>query len=110
MKKFKARFCAHEDQQIEGIDFFETYSPVVQWTNICLMLIFENLLSLKSKQDNITAAFLHATLEEDEKVYVEMPLDSINQCVSNGKFKFIHVKKTLYVLHQRPLAFLEIYH
>ena len=32
IKKFKARFCAHGDQQLEGIDFFETYAPVVQWT------------------------------------------------------------------------------
>ncbi len=30
VKKFKARFCAHGDQQLEGIDFFETYAPVVQ--------------------------------------------------------------------------------
>jgi len=30
IKKFKARFCARGDQQLEGIDFFETYAPVVQ--------------------------------------------------------------------------------
>jgi len=34
IKKFKARFCARGDQQLEGIDFFETYAPVVQWTTI----------------------------------------------------------------------------
>ncbi len=38
------------------------------------MLISENLLGLKSKQAYVTAAFLHATLGEDEKVYVEMLL------------------------------------
>jgi hypothetical protein len=30
IKKFKARFCACRNQQLEGIDFFETYAPVVQ--------------------------------------------------------------------------------
>ena len=30
IKKFKAKFCARGDQQIEGIDFFESYAPVVQ--------------------------------------------------------------------------------
>ncbi len=30
IKKFKARFCACGDQQLEGTDFFETYAPVVQ--------------------------------------------------------------------------------
>ena len=29
VKKFKARFCARGDQQLEGVDFFETYAPVV---------------------------------------------------------------------------------
>jgi hypothetical protein len=29
IKKFKARVCARGDQQLEGIDFSETYSLVV---------------------------------------------------------------------------------
>ena len=28
IKKFKARFCARGDMQLEEIDFFETYAPV----------------------------------------------------------------------------------
>jgi len=73
IKKFKARFCARGDQQVEGVDFFETYAPVVQWTTIRLMLILEVLLDLKSKQGDVTAAFLHADLDEGEEVYVRMP-------------------------------------
>ena len=73
IKKFKARFCARGDQQLEGIDFFETYAPVVQWTTVRLMLILEVLLDLKSKQGDVTAAFLHADVGEDEKVYVKLP-------------------------------------
>ena len=34
VKKFKVRFCACGYQQLEGIDFFETYAPVVQWTMV----------------------------------------------------------------------------
>eukprot|EP00956_Cyclotella_meneghiniana_P033325 scaffold95021_cov33-Cyclotella_meneghiniana.AAC.1 len=74
VKKFKARFCARGDKQLEGIDFFETYAPVVQWTTVRLMLILEILLNLKSKQGDVIAAFLHARLEDKEKVYVDMPL------------------------------------
>ncbi len=74
IKKFKARFCARGDQQIEGIDFFETYAPVVQWTTIRLMFILEILLGLKLKQGDITCAFLHADLEPGENIYVDMPL------------------------------------
>ena len=50
IKKFKARFCARGDQQLEGINFFKTYAPVVQWTTVWLLLILEVLLKLKSKQ------------------------------------------------------------
>ena len=47
VKKFKARFCARGDQQLEGVDFFQTYAPVVQWMMVCLMPILEVLLQLK---------------------------------------------------------------
>ena len=73
IKKFKARFCVRGDQQVHGVDFFETYAPVVQWTTIWLMLTLEVLLGLKSKQGDITAAFVHADVEKGENIYVEMP-------------------------------------
>jgi hypothetical protein len=39
-----------------------------------LMLILEILLQLKSKQEDVTAAFRNGQLGPNEKVYVEMPL------------------------------------
>jgi hypothetical protein len=94
IKKFKARFCAQGDQQLEGIDFFETYAPVVQWTTIRLMFILEILLGLKSKQGDVKCAFLHADLEPGENVYVEMPL-GFTQYLKNGIQKVLKLKKTL---------------
>jgi hypothetical protein len=93
VKKFKARFCARDDQQLEGIDFFETYALVVQWMTVRLMLFLEVLLDLKSKQGDVTAAFLHGELGKDEKVYVEMPLGFRKK----GKVLKL-LKKTLYEL------------
>ncbi len=98
IKKFKARFCARGDQQLEGIDFFETYAPVVQWTTVRLLLILEILLNLKSKQGDVTAAFLHAPLE-DEKVFVEMPLGF------KEPGKVLSLKRSLYGLKQSPRYF-----
>ena len=99
IKKFKARFCVRGDQQVHGIDFFETYAPVVQWTTIRLMLILEVLLGLKSKQGDITAAFVHADVEKGEDIYVEMPRGFRKQG------KVLKLKKTLYGLRQSPRAF-----
>ena len=73
IENFKARFCARGDMQLEGINFFEKYAPVVQWENVRLMLILEVLLGLKSKLGDVTAAFIHADLGEDEKVFIDMP-------------------------------------
>jgi len=67
VKKFRARFYARGDRQKEGIDYFETYAPVVQWTTIRIMLILECVLGLVSKQGDVTCAFLYAHLEEGEK-------------------------------------------
>ncbi|KAL7449360.1 LOW QUALITY PROTEIN: hypothetical protein ACHAXS_000199 [Conticribra weissflogii] len=94
----------------KGIDFFETYAPVVQWTTVCLMLILENLIGLKSKQADVTADihtadFHYANLGEDEKVSMEILL-SFN---SIRKFKVLCLKNTLYVLHQNLCAFLKYF-
>ena len=97
IKKFKARICARGDKQLEGIDFFETYAPVVQWTTIRLMFILEILLGLKSKQGNVLCAFLHGELEPGENVYVKMPL-GFSQHSKDGTRKDLKLKKTLYGL------------
>ena len=49
IKKCKVKFSARGDQQLEGVDFFETYASVVQWTTVRMMLILEIQLKLKSK-------------------------------------------------------------
>ena len=104
IKKFKAWFCAQGNMQLEGVDFFETYAPVVQWTTIWLMFILEVLLGLKSKQGDVTCAFLHANLASDKTVYVDMPL-GFNIKSKNGKQQVLKLNKTLYGLFQSPRAF-----
>ena len=51
-------------------------------------------MNLKSKQGDVTAAFLHADLAPEEKVFVEMPLGF------RQKGKVLQLKKTLYGLRQ----------
>ncbi len=101
MKKFKACICAQGNHQLKGIDFLETYAPVVQWTTIRLMFILEILLGMKSKQGDVTCDFLHAGLEPGENVYVDMPL-GFAQYLKNGIQKCLKLKKTLYRLWQSP--------
>jgi hypothetical protein len=37
--KYKSRLCPHGGQQIEGEHFWETYSPVINWRTVRLVLI-----------------------------------------------------------------------
>ena len=45
IKKFRAPLCARGDQQLQSIDFFETYAPVVHWTSVRMMLILDILMN-----------------------------------------------------------------
>lgn len=63
------------------------------------MLILEILLQLKSKQGDVTAAFLHAELGENKKVYIVMPIGFRQQG------KVLKLKFTLHELQQPPGAF-----
>ena len=81
-RKHKARFCARGDLQKisnkkmqdamnasevlterEIRESLDTHSPVVSWVNVRLMMIFELLLSLQSKQIDFFNAFVQAELE-----------------------------------------------
>ncbi|KAL7485003.1 hypothetical protein ACHAW6_010599 [Cyclotella cf. meneghiniana] len=70
VKKFKATFCVCSDMQVEGVDVFETWAPVVQWTIVRTMLILATKLDLVSAQADINAAFVHTNLGHDEHIDV----------------------------------------
>jgi hypothetical protein len=65
VRKLKARFCPRGDCQIEGVDFFETYAPVVNWQTVRIMLVMSLLLQLSTKQVDYMAAFVHADIDRD---------------------------------------------
>jgi hypothetical protein len=69
--KLKARYCARGFEQVEGVDYFETFAPVEMWLTVCLLLIMSILLELETTQIDYTAAFVHADI--DCLVHVAMP-------------------------------------
>ena len=97
VRKLKARFCVRGDQQVEGIDFFETFAPVVSWTTVRLLLILSVHLNLASMQVDYTSAFLHATI--DDTVFVDMPRGF------KQPGKVLKLKRSLYGLRQSPRNF-----
>ncbi len=73
VKKLKAHFCARGDHQKEGINFFETWAPVVQWLTIQIVMVLAAKLGLQLVQCNITAAFIYGRVPPEEEMYVHQP-------------------------------------
>ncbi|KAG7373658.1 reverse transcriptase RNA-dependent DNA polymerase [Nitzschia inconspicua] len=97
VRKYKARFCAGGHRQIEGVDFFETFAPVVNWTTVRLLLVLSQVLGLASRQVDYTAAFVHAPLHD--VVYVCMPRGFAEEG------KVLKLRRSLYGLKQSPRNF-----
>ena len=101
-KKFKARFCVRGDRQIEGIDFFETWAPVVQWTTVRAMMILAAKQKMFTAQADITAAFVHAPLAENEHIYVEQPKGFVTD-----KNLVLKLNRSVYGIRQAPRNFFQ---
>ena len=56
IKKYKARFCVRGDKQIQGVDVFNTYVPVVEWSTVHMMLVVVACLKWESVQVDFDAA------------------------------------------------------
>lgn len=65
LNKHKARICPHGGMQQWGVDFWETYSPVVSWLTIQLMFAFCMLGKLESISLDFDQAFTQADIKGD---------------------------------------------
>jgi len=99
LRKCKARFCVRGDKQVEGVDYFETYAPVVQWSTVRCLLIMSIVLDLKTQQIDYSNAFCQAEIEEE--VYVELPKDFGDK---QGRDMVLKLNKSLYGTKQAPRA------
>lgn len=99
-KRYKARLVIKGCSQIEGIDYTETFSPVVRFDTVRTMLSIAVKDDLILGQFDIKTAFLHGTLKEN--IYMRQP-DGIN----DGSKKVCKLVKSLYGLKQAPRCWTE---
>jgi hypothetical protein len=71
LKKYKARQCMNGRRHIQGIDYTESFAPVVQWSNILWVNTLVATHNLKGKQIDFAQAFSQAKLKED--IYLRFP-------------------------------------
>jgi hypothetical protein len=71
LKKYKAHLCVNGSRQIQGIDYTESFAPVVQWSTIRMVNTIAAMHNLKGKQIDFAQAFPQAKLKED--IYLRFP-------------------------------------
>ncbi|GJS11004.1 retrotransposon protein, putative, ty1-copia subclass [Tanacetum coccineum] len=95
--KYKARLVIKRYRQREGLDYFDTYSPVTRITSIRMVLAIAALRNLKVHQMDVKMAFLNGDLEEE--IYMNQPEGFI---ALGQEIKVFRLVKSLYGLKQAP--------
>jgi hypothetical protein len=91
--KYKARIVAQGYNQREGVDYFETFSPVVNIKTVRMILALATNLDLEVHQIDFTTAYLNGDITEE--IYMKQPAG-----FDDGTGRVLKLKKALYGLKQ----------
>ncbi len=95
MDRFKARLVAKGYPQKFGIDFLETFAPVVRLTTVRALLAYAIQNNLMIHQMDVITAFLNGNFEEE--IYMAQPEGYINP---GNEHLVCRLKKSIYGLKQ----------
>ena len=97
VERFKGRLVAKGYAQKYGIDYDETFSPVVRFSSIRSLLAFAVQNNMLIHQMDVVTAFLNGEL--DEEIYMQQPTGYV---IPGKEHLVCKLKKSLYGLKQSP--------
>ena len=93
----KARMVAKGYSQVEGVDFDETFSPVIKYQSLRTLMAIANEEDMHVHHMDVTTAFLYGELEED--VYMHQ---AEGQVKPGEEHLVCKLQKSIYGLKQSP--------
>ncbi|XP_070045509.1 secreted RxLR effector protein 161-like [Nicotiana tomentosiformis] len=110
INKYKARLVIKGYRQREGLDYFDTYSPVTRITCIRLLVALVAVYDLESHQMDVKMAFLNGDLEEE--IYIEQPegfvVPDIACAISQLSRYMSNLGQSHWMAMKRVLGYLEL--
>lgn len=91
--RYKARLVGKGFTQVEGIDYQETYSPVIRYNSIRMMMAIAAKMDLRIGQMDAITAFLNGELQEE--IFMEQP-----EHFNDGSGRYCKLVKSIYGLKQ----------
>jgi hypothetical protein len=96
-RRFKARQCGKGFKQTHGVNYFDTYAPVLTYTTLRIALTI--FLDYETDTIDVTTAILLSPIKED--VYIKLPPGY--PCKSWQEGKVLKLQKCLYGLKQASM-------
>ena len=103
VERYKARLVARGDQQIEGVNYQETFSPVMDMATVRVIFAFGVIWGNPPRHGDIPVAYTRASPEEDLDIYMYPPQGmqlTADEAASGGRKPVLKLTKNIYGLKQ----------
>jgi hypothetical protein len=94
--KYKARLVARGFTQVQGVDYFETFSPTAKLSSLRTILSIATRFNWDIKVFDYSAAFLNGEFTPDEEIYMEQAPHYSNV----NSQEVVRLARTIYGLKQ----------
>ena len=96
VKRFRARLVARGFKQVAGVDYFDTFAPVMRYKSLLILLTLAAERDFEVRHLDVPKAFLQATL--NEAIFMEQP-----EGFHNGDKNLVwRLVKSVYGIKQAP--------
>jgi len=102
--RFKGRLVVRGFEQVHGLDYNETFAPVVKFDTIRTLLAFAIQNDLLIHQMDVVTAFLNGVI--DQEIFMEQPDGYV---VHGQESKVCKLKRSLYGLKQSPRCWNQVF-